>query len=117
MMRVRAVDIEYVPGPPRRRIPEAVKQTGSSSALRRRRAFLVNHVLALCRRVLRRSRERDIYVQQVLEQGTSLELAWRIDTALDWVWQSDDVEGKERQWEVLYGLALKQVFQESSLIL
>jgi len=37
-----------------------------------------------------------------------LELAWRIDTALDWVWQTEDVEGKAREWAVLCGLALKQ---------
>ncbi|TCD70536.1 hypothetical protein EIP91_002882 [Steccherinum ochraceum] len=70
--------------------------------------FTRSNVLALCRRALRRTRHHDIYAQQVLAQGVSLELAWRIDTALDWVWQSEDVEGKTRDWAVLCGLALKQ---------
>ncbi|THH30666.1 hypothetical protein EUX98_g3541 [Antrodiella citrinella] len=69
--------------------------------------FSRSNVLALCRRALRKTQERDIYVQRALE-GAKLELAWRIDTVLDWVWQTDDVEGHAREWAVLCGLALKQ---------
>ena len=71
--------------------------------------FTRRNILALCRRALRRSKQHDIYVQQVLAEGESLELAWRIDTALDWVWQTEDVDGRFREWAVLCGLALKQV--------
>lgn len=71
--------------------------------------FTRSNVIALCRRALRRSKEHDIYIQRILEEGALLELAWRIDTALDWVWQTEDVEGKIRDWVVLCGLALKQV--------
>ena len=72
-------------------------------------AFTRSNVLALCRRALRRGRQHDLYIQRILTDGASLELAWRIDTALDWVWQTEDVEGKTREWAVLCGLALKQV--------
>ncbi|KAH8104569.1 Pleckstrin homology domain-containing protein [Cristinia sonorae] len=66
------------------------------------------NVLALCRRALSQSKQHDIYAQRILAEGSSLELAWRIDTSLDWVWQTEDVEGNPRDWSVLCGLALTQ---------
>lgn len=38
-----------------------------------------------------------------------MELAWRLDTNLDWVWWHDDIQGHPRPWAVLAGLALNQV--------
>jgi hypothetical protein len=38
-----------------------------------------------------------------------MELAWRFDTNLEWVWWLDDIHGNPRTWAVLAGLALNQV--------
>jgi hypothetical protein len=56
----------------------------------------------------------DIIVQKRLAEGAHLELAWRLDTNLDWVWWHDDVYGNPRAWAVLAGLALNQVLYISS---
>lgn len=50
-----------------------------------------------------------------------MELAWRVGAKLDWIWQLHDLQGRPRDWAVLYGLALNQVgsnvFTRSFLIL
>lgn len=71
--------------------------------------FSREHVLELCMRSLRTVREYEWLVQKAINEGSSLQLAWRVETKLDWVWQETDVEGKPRDWDVLCGLSLKQV--------
>lgn len=46
-----------------------------------------------------------------MQEGKTLELAWRWGTNLDWVWLEDGIEEDEdnKGWNVLCGLALKQV--------
>lgn len=63
----------------------------------------------LCKRVLNSVEEYDAVIGKALAEGSSLQLAWRVDARLDWVWQTEDVTGKPRDWAVLYGLPLKQV--------
>lgn len=41
--------------------------------------------------------------------GKELELAWRVDTTLDWVWLDNDIAGDARAWAVVAGLAFRQV--------
>jgi hypothetical protein len=43
-------------------------------------------------------------VEKEMNDGKTLELAWRSGTNLDWVWLDD-----QNPWHVLYGYALKQV--------
>ena len=63
----------------------------------------------LCEKSLRTVREWSWLVQRRIDEGLSLELAWRMGAHLDWVWQLRDLHGRPRDWAVLYGLALNQV--------
>lgn len=73
------------------------------------RVFSRENAIALCRDSLRSVPDWKNLVEREILEGKSLELAWRVDTNLDWVWLDDDIEGDMRQWAVLCGLALKQV--------
>lgn len=48
-------------------------------------------------------------VQMPVMKGKKLELCWRADTTLDWVWLKEDVDGMKRDWEALFGIALQLV--------
>lgn len=48
-------------------------------------------------------------VQMPVMKGKKLELCWRTDTTLDWVWLKEDVDGMKRDWEALFGIALQLV--------
>ncbi|KAJ8523170.1 hypothetical protein ONZ45_g276 [Pleurotus djamor] len=66
------------------------------------------NILELVRSSLQNEPYWKYLVESRLEQGLSLELAWRNGTTLDWVWLEDDVDGREREWAVLCGLAFLQ---------
>ena len=66
-------------------------------------------VVQLCEKSLRTVREWGWLVQRRIDEGLSLELAWRMGAQLDWVWQFRDLHEQSRDWAVLYGLALNQV--------
>lgn len=66
-------------------------------------------VIKLCEKSLRTVNEFGWLVQRRIDEGLSLELAWRMGAKLDWVWQLRDLQGRPRDWAVLYGLALNQV--------
>jgi len=66
-------------------------------------------VVKLCEKSLRSLREWDWLIQQRMDEGLSMELAWRMGANLDWVWQLHDLHGQPRDWAVLCGLALNQV--------
>ena len=66
-------------------------------------------VVQLCEKSLKTVREWEWLVQRRINEGLSLDLAWRMGTKLDWVWQLHDLHGRPRDWAVLYGLALNQV--------
>lgn len=78
------------------------------------RMFTRENIVALCSQSLRSVPEFKAVVERQLSEGKVLELAWRIDTNLDWIWLEDDITGDERQWAVLFGLALKQVSTSQS---
>jgi hypothetical protein len=67
------------------------------------------NTLSLCKQVLHEVGDYDAVIGKALEDGASLQLAWRMDARLDWIWQPEDVLGKYREWVVLYGLAIRQV--------
>ena len=73
------------------------------------KVFSRENAIALCMNTLRIVPDWNSMIEWEISQGKSLELAWRIGTHLDWIWLYDDVQGNPRQWEVLCGLALKQV--------
>ena len=71
--------------------------------------FTRPNIISLCQKGLQAIPEYEALIAQHLRDGATLELAWRVDTMLDWVWQLNDVSGEYRDWAVLCGLALKQV--------
>jgi hypothetical protein len=72
--------------------------------------FTRQNIIALCRKTLKTFGDWEFIIERELEKGKHLELAWRMEMKLDWIWLDDDVEGKNREWAVLCGLALKQVY-------
>lgn len=55
------------------------------------------------------SRDWKHVVEPEIAAGKTLELAWRVEAKLDWVWKEEDVMGQPRPWAVLCGLAMQQV--------
>jgi hypothetical protein len=71
--------------------------------------FCHNNLVALCKKTLSAVRDWDVIIKKRIADGAHMELAWRLDTNLDWVWWLDDIHGHPRSWAVLAGLALNQV--------
>ena len=65
------------------------------------KVFTPTNTVNLCKRVLRGIDDYDEAIGRALEDGATLQLAWRVDARLDWVWHSDDVVGGRRDWMVL----------------
>ncbi|KAG6866302.1 hypothetical protein C0991_006398 [Blastosporella zonata] len=70
--------------------------------------FSRENLIALCKSTLASVPDWKNLIEREMEEGKTLELAWRRDTNIDWVWLDHDVNGHERRWAVLCGLALKQ---------
>ncbi|KAF8073812.1 Pleckstrin homology domain-containing protein [Lyophyllum atratum] len=77
--------------------------------------FTRDNAIALTVNALRTVPGWNELIQRELKEGKSLQLAWRVDTNLDWIWLDDDVDGEERRWAVLCGLALKQSIRSATL--
>ncbi len=75
--------------------------------------FCHDNLVALCMRTLSTVRDWDVIIKKRLAEGAHMELAWRLDTNLDWVWWLNDINGHPRSWAVLAGLALNQVLSIS----
>jgi len=71
--------------------------------------FCHDNLVALCTRTLSTVRDWEVIIKERLAEGAHMELAWRLDTNLDWVLWNDDIHGHPRSWAVLAGLALNQV--------
>ena len=71
--------------------------------------FTRRNLIKLCSDALRSIPDWGYVIQPRIDGGDSLELSWRLETILDWIWQDESVDGKDRHWAVLCGLALRQV--------
>ena len=71
--------------------------------------FCHSNLVGLCKKSLSTVRDWDVIIKKRLADGAHMDLAWRLDTNLDWVWWLDDIHGNPRSWAVLAGLALNQV--------
>ena len=71
--------------------------------------FSHDNLVALCMKTLSTVQDWDVIIKNRLAEGAHMELAWRLDTNLDWVRWLDDIRGNPRTWAVLAGLALNQV--------
>src|ERR1700742_836009 len=74
--------------------------------------FEYNNFIELCKQTLKALPDWNFILERRLAEGAKLELAWRVDTELDWIWWLDAVSGSPREWAVLSGLALNQVRQD-----
>ncbi|KAF8158329.1 Pleckstrin homology domain-containing protein [Crassisporium funariophilum] len=72
------------------------------------RSFSRENVISLCMESLHEVPDWKYVLEREIKQGKSLQLAWRVNANLDWVWLEEDVLGKTRDWAVLCGLAFKQ---------
>ena len=77
--------------------------------------FQKDNIIRLCQKYLRNAPEYQALLERELAEGAIFELAWRLNTDLDWVWQETDVRGNARRWAVLSGIALKQGDQPAHL--
>ena len=66
-------------------------------------------ILDACSNALDHSFAWKTVIEMPVVNGRRLELCWKRDTNLDWIWLRDDVNGNKREWEVLYGLAMQTV--------
>jgi hypothetical protein len=73
--------------------------------------FSHDNLVALCMKTLSSVHDWDVIIKSRLAEGAHMELAWRLDTNLDWVRWLDDIHGNPRTWAVLAGLALNQVIK------
>lgn len=71
--------------------------------------FKRENVIKLCMKSLRSVLDWKFLMERLTKEENSLQLAWRVDANLDWIWLETDVFGETRDWAVLCGLAFKQV--------
>ena len=71
--------------------------------------FTTENLVDLCTKALRKVEDYDEVIGQAEEDGVHIGLAWRMGIRLDWIWQKTDLDGRVKEWAVLYGFALKQV--------
>lgn len=83
-------------------VPDQSDQTGVA-------IFARENLIKLCMKSLSAVPDWELILQRRLEEGAKLELAWRVDTHLDWIWWADDIDGQRRDWAVLSGISLNKV--------
>ncbi|KAI0304331.1 Pleckstrin homology domain-containing protein [Multifurca ochricompacta] len=77
--------------------------------------FSRDNLITLCMRGLSAIQDWDTIIKKRLAEGAHMELAWRLDTNLDWVWWLDDLYGNPRTWAALAGLAFNQAGRAAHL--
>ncbi|EDR13810.1 uncharacterized protein LACBIDRAFT_188344 [Laccaria bicolor S238N-H82] len=73
--------------------------------------FRRENIISLCMDTLQAVPQWYHLIERELEKGKALQLCWRVDSNVDWVWLDDDVYGVSREWSVLCGLAFKQAMR------
>ena len=73
------------------------------------RVFKRENILNLCMGALRKVPDWNYLMENELEKGKSLQLDWRVDANLDWIWLETDISDKSRDWAVLSGLPFKKL--------
>lgn len=69
--------------------------------------FSRRNIIALCARSLKPVPGWSNFVDYEKMRGRTLQLAWRAETHVDWVWIDEYTEGEQREWPVLCGVAFK----------
>lgn len=72
--------------------------------------FTRDNVIDLCMESLRDVPDWKYLMEERISSGKqTLQLAWRLNSDVDWIWLDDDPKGKPREWSVLYGVALRHL--------
>ncbi|KAF8895412.1 Pleckstrin homology domain-containing protein [Infundibulicybe gibba] len=77
--------------------------------------FNRENVIELCTEALRSVGDWKTVIERQIDNGKNLELAWRVGSHVDWIWLSDDTEGRPRKWAVLCGLVLRESMKSAAL--
>lgn len=77
------------------------------------RMFSRRNIIALCIKSMKPIPGWSNFIEHERKKGRKLQLAWRFETHVDWVWNDETCEDKQREWTVLSGLALKNVGSKS----
>jgi len=72
------------------------------------KVFSRDNVIRLCMDSLRSVPDWKNVIERQMAKGQTLQLAWRADTNIDWIWLQHDAYRDPRRWAVLCGLALNQ---------
>lgn len=70
--------------------------------------FNRENLIRLCVEGLSALSDWSSLIQREIANGKRLELAWRWDANLDWIWLETDVNQEKRKWAVLCGLVAKE---------
>jgi hypothetical protein len=71
--------------------------------------FSPHLVLEMCEEAISRLPNWKFLMETAIQEGDGgFELAWRVNSVMDWVTHEDDVDGHPRKWAALWGLALRQ---------
>jgi hypothetical protein len=73
------------------------------------RMFSRSNIIALCIKSMKPIPGWSNFIDHERKKGRTLQLAWRSETHVDWVWEDQTSEVGQREWTVLFGLALKGV--------
>jgi hypothetical protein len=73
------------------------------------RMFSGRNIIALCIKSMKPIPGWTNFIEREKKKGRTLQLAWRSETHVDWVWEDQASEDGYREWTVLFGLALKSV--------
>lgn len=71
--------------------------------------FTKDYVVNICQKALGTSPSWDHFVKEPMRRGAQLELCWRKGSMLDWIRWEHEINGRRRDWAVLYGLCLGKV--------
>lgn len=73
------------------------------------RMFSRSNIIALCIKSMKPIPGWSNFIDREKQKGRQLQLAWRSETHVDWVWNDQTCKDQSREWTVLSGLALKNV--------
>jgi len=51
--------------------------------------------------------------EQACNDGGKLEICWRKNGNLEWIWLDRDIDGNSRDWAVIYPIGFRQVWRSS----
>ncbi|KAG8892497.1 hypothetical protein FRC00_011965, partial [Tulasnella sp. 408] len=72
-------------------------------------------IVEACRESLERLRSWENLYADEIRRGRRLELCWRTGPNVEWIWRDEDIDGKQRDWNVLYYVGFRQPQQVNHL--